>query len=306
MGSEGALRNGGSHRGLRQRRRRGSAAEIDRAAMVPRRRRQPRRMSEANNDGKTSFEKSCKELPRIGVGLRTARNPAGTNFSFGVRSWRDMKNRSNGFYGEVRLRVPGWTGDNRLRIPKCSTLKELARGIDAALFFSGEEPHYLVYPEGHFHRSELENAKETETRKSFLGRMVEKYSKDDRELAIRTPISPPISASSTAEDSEDNANPHRNPAIAESSQSLQAPQPPIASAQKTADILNDVTDDDFTEYIRWIEDPLLSPDGVESNGIAGFSIVSSPEAMPGAQNHSPDSVKPWYDTVEEILSGLKP
>ncbi len=57
MGSEGALRNGGSHRGLRQRRRRGSAAEIDRAAMVPRRRTQLRRMSEANNDAKTSFEK---------------------------------------------------------------------------------------------------------------------------------------------------------------------------------------------------------------------------------------------------------
>ncbi len=58
MGSEGALGNGGSDRGLRQRRRRrGSAAEIDRAAMVPRRRTQPRRMSEANNDAKTSFEK---------------------------------------------------------------------------------------------------------------------------------------------------------------------------------------------------------------------------------------------------------
>jgi hypothetical protein len=42
---------------LRQRRRRGSAAEIDRAAMVPRRRTQPRGMSEANNDAKTSFEK---------------------------------------------------------------------------------------------------------------------------------------------------------------------------------------------------------------------------------------------------------
>jgi hypothetical protein len=52
------LRNAGSDRSLRQRRRRrGSAAEIDRAAMVPRRRRQPRRMSEANNDAKTSFEK---------------------------------------------------------------------------------------------------------------------------------------------------------------------------------------------------------------------------------------------------------
>ncbi|CAK9219487.1 unnamed protein product [Sphagnum troendelagicum] len=268
--------------------------------MVPRRRTQPGRMS----DAKTSFEKSCKELPRIGDGLRTARNRAGTNCSFGVRSWTEMENRRNGFYGEVRLvKVPGWTGANRLCIPKCSTLNELARGIDAALFFSGEEPHYFYYPEGHFHPSELENAKETETAMSFFGRMVKKYSKDDRELAIRTSISPrisaPASASSTAEESEDNANPHRNPTIAESSQSLQAPQPSIASAQKTADIVN-VTDDDFTQYIRWIEDPLLSPDGVESMGIAGFSIVSSPEAMPGAQNHSPDSVKPWYEMVEEI------
>ncbi len=215
---------------------------------------------------------SCKELPRIGVGLRTARNPAGTKDSFGVRSWKDTKNRRNGFYGEVRLaKVPGWTGPNRLCIPKCSTLNELARGIDAALFFSGEEPHYFVYPEGHFHPSELENAKETETSKSFLGRMVKKYSKDDREVAIREspPISAPASASSTAEESEDNANPHRNPTIAESSQSLQAPQPPIASAQETTDILN-VTDDDFTQYIRLIENPL-----------------------------------PWYDVVEEALFGLK-
>ncbi|CAK9866403.1 unnamed protein product [Sphagnum jensenii] len=262
--------------------------------MVPRRRTQPRRMS----DAKTSFEKSCKELPRIGIGLRTARNPAGTKDSFGVRSWTDMKNRRNGFYGEVRLaKVPGWTGPNRLCIPKCSTLNELARGIDAALFFSGEEPHYFVYPKGHFHPSELENAKETETSKRFLGRMVQKYSKDDRDLAIRKSISPPISApasaSSTAEESEDNANPHRNPTIAESSQSLQAPQPSIASAQRTTDILN-VTDGAFTQYILLIKDVLLSPDGVESMGIAGFCIDSSPEAMPGAQNHSPDSVKSWY------------
>jgi hypothetical protein len=34
MGSEGALRNGGSDRGLKQRRRRGSATEMDRAAVV--------------------------------------------------------------------------------------------------------------------------------------------------------------------------------------------------------------------------------------------------------------------------------
>jgi hypothetical protein len=51
------LRNGWSDRGLRQRRRPGSAAEIDRAAMLPRRGRQPRRMSEADNDAKPSFEK---------------------------------------------------------------------------------------------------------------------------------------------------------------------------------------------------------------------------------------------------------
>jgi hypothetical protein len=53
MVSEGALRNGGTDRGLRQR----SAADIDRAAMVPRGRTQPRKISEANNDAKTSFEK---------------------------------------------------------------------------------------------------------------------------------------------------------------------------------------------------------------------------------------------------------
>lgn len=275
--------------------------------MVPRRRTQPRRMSEANNDAKTSFEKSCKELPRIGDGLRTARNPAGTNCSFGVRSWTEMENGRKGFYGEVRLlKVPGWTGSNQLWIPKCSTPDELARGIDAALFFSGEEPHYFYYPKGHFDASELENAKETETGKSFFGRMVKKYSKDDRELARRTSISPPISApasaSSTAEESEGNANPHRNPTIAESSQSLQAPQPPIASAQKTADkyIPTDLTDDDVRQYIRWNEYLPPSRDGVESMGIAGFNMVSSLEAMPGAQNHSPDSVKPWYDMIEEI------
>jgi hypothetical protein len=218
-----------------------------------------------------------------------------------------MENRRNGFYGEVRLvKVPGWTGSNRLCIPKCSTLNELARGIDAALFFSGEEPHYFYYPEGHFHPSELENAKETETGKSFFGRMVKKYSKDDRELAIRTSISPPISApasaSSTAEESEGNANPHRNPTIAESSQSLQAPQPPIASAQKTADkyIPTNVTDDDVRQYIRWNEYLPPSRDGVESNHIAGFSMVPNPTAMPGAENHSPGSITPWYDMIFHI------
>ncbi len=52
MGSEGALRNGGSDRGLRQRR--GSTAEIDQAAMVCW---QLCRMSEANIDTKKSLEK---------------------------------------------------------------------------------------------------------------------------------------------------------------------------------------------------------------------------------------------------------
>jgi hypothetical protein len=194
-----------------------------------------------------------------------------------------MKNRRDGFYGEVRLvKVPGWTGHNRLCIPKCSTLNELARGIDAALFFSGEEPHYFYYPEGHFHPSELENAKETETGKSYFGRMVKKYSKDDRELTIRTPISAPASASSTAEESEDNANPHRNPAIAESS--------------------TNVTDDDVRKYIRWNEDLPLSRDGVESNHTAGFSMVPNPTAMPGAQNHSPSSISPWCDKIFDIFS----
>jgi hypothetical protein len=156
------------------------------------------------------------------------------------------------------------------------------------LFFSGEEPHYFSYPEGHFHPSELENAKETETVKSFLGRMVKKYSKDDRELTQRTPISPPISApasaSSTAEESEDNANPHRNPTIAESS--------------------TNVTDDHVSQYIRWDEDLPPSRDGVESNRIPGFSIGPNREAMPGAQNHSPGSIMPscWDDDTFDMPS----
>ncbi len=247
-------------------------------------------------------------MSRTGHGLRAARNPAGTHRSFGVRSWRtEMENRRNGFYGEVRLvKVPGWTGPNRLCIPKRSTLNELARGIDAALFFSGEEPHYFYYPEGHFDPSELENAKETETGKRFFGRMVTKYSKDDRELTIRTPISTPSSApasasstaeeAATAEESEDKANPRRNPTIAESSQSLQAPQHPIASAQKTADkyIPTNVTDDDI---IRCIEDPEPSLDGVESNHIAGFGMFPNLTAMPGAQNHSPGSIMPSCDEL---------
>jgi hypothetical protein len=180
----------------------------------------------------------------------------------------------------VRLvKVPGWTGDNRLCIPKRSTLNELARGIDAALFFSGEEPHYFFYPKGHFHPSELENAKETETSKSFFGRMVKKYSKDDRELTIRTPISAAASASPTAEEAataeepEDNANPHRNPTIAESS--------------------TNVPDHVVLQFVRW-------NDGVESNHIAGFIMVPNPTAMPGAQNYSPDSITPWHDMIYHI------
>ncbi len=222
--------------------------------------------------------------------MRTARYPAGTNCSFGVRSWRKMEKRRNGFYGEVRLaKRPGWTGSNRVWIPKCSTLNELARGIDAALFFSGEEPHYFYYPEGYFHPSELENAEETETEKSFFGRMVKKYSKDDRELTIRTPISAPASASSTAEEaataeeeSEDNANPHRNPTIAESS--------------------TNVSDDHVLQCMRWIEDLPPSRDGVESNHTPGFTMIPNREAMPGAENHTLGSIKPWYDMIFDIDS----
>jgi hypothetical protein len=200
----------------------------------------------------------------------------------------------------VRLvKVPGWTGDNRLCIPKRSTLNELARGIDAALFFSGEEPHYFNYPKGHFDPSELEIAKETETSKNFLGRMVKKYSEKDGVLTIRTPISPrnsgPASASytaeesSTAEESEDTANPHRNPTIAESSPSLQAPQPPIASAQKTADKYDDVR-----QSILCSKDLAPSRDGVESNHVPGFNMFFNSTDMPGAQNHSP-GITPWCD-----------
>ncbi|CAM6014880.1 unnamed protein product [Sphagnum balticum] len=288
MGSEGALRNGGSDRGLKQRRRRGSgsgsATEIDRAAVVRARLRRKLNLSQANIDTEKSLEKSCKELPRIGDSLRPARNRAGTHCSFGVRSWKEMGNKRDGYYGEVRLvDVPGWTGPNRLWIPKCSTPDELARGIDAALFFSGEEPHYFNYPKGHFDSSELKIAKETETTKNFLGRMVKKYSQKDGLLTPRTPISPPISgpasACHTAEESEDNANPHRNPTIAESSQSLQAPQPPIASAQRTAD-----------KYILRSEDLRPSRDG----SIPGFGMDFNSTAMAGAQNHSP-GITPWCD-----------
>ncbi|KAH9537265.1 hypothetical protein CY35_16G042300 [Sphagnum magellanicum] len=251
---------------------RASAMGSEGAAIVPKRRRQPRKMSEANNDAKTSFEKR----------LRPARNLAGTHCSFGVRSWKEKGNRRDGFYGEVRLvDVPGWIGPNRVWIPKCSTLNELARGIDAVLFFSGEVPHYFFYPEGHFDLSE--NAKETETVKSFLGRMETKYSKDDRELKIRTPISAPASASSTAEEaataeeSEDNANPHRNPTIAESS--------------------TNVTDDDVLRYIRFTQDLPPSRDCVELNRTPGFGIDPNREAMPGAQNHSPDGIMSCDEVV---------
>jgi hypothetical protein len=61
MGSEGALRNGGSDRGLKQRRRRGSgsgsAAEIDRAATVRARLRRKLILSQANIDTEKSLEK---------------------------------------------------------------------------------------------------------------------------------------------------------------------------------------------------------------------------------------------------------
>ncbi|KAH9537270.1 hypothetical protein CY35_16G042500 [Sphagnum magellanicum] len=113
--------------------------------------------------------------------------------------------------------------------------------------------------------------------------MVKKYSKDDRQLTIRTPISPPTSApasasstaeeAATAEESEDKANPHRNPTRAESS--------------------TNVTGDDVRQYIRCHEDLPLSRDGVESNHISGFSMVPNPTAMPGAQNHSTGSIRPW-------------
>jgi hypothetical protein len=284
-----------------------------------------------------------------------------------------MGDRRDGFYGEVRLvGVPGWTGDNRIWISKCSTANELARGIDAVLFFSGEKPHYFNYPEGHFETGELKIAKETETTKSFFGRMTKKYSKKNGVLTIRTPISPPISGpasasytaeesataepegdfdpseleiaeetetsksfpwrmvkksfekdgvltirtpispptsgpasafytaeeSATPEESEDNANAHRNPTIAESSQSLQAPQPPIASAQKTADkyIPTDEIDYDVMQFLLCSEDQAPSRDGGESHRLPGFSTVLNSTAMPGAQNHSP-GVTPSNDKL---------
>jgi hypothetical protein len=159
------------------------------------------------------------------------------------------------------------------------------------LFFSGEEPHYFNYPEGHFDPSELEIAEETETSMSFLGRMVNKYSKDDREVTIRTRICDRASASSTAEkaataeESEDNANPHRNPTIAESS-------------------TNGTDDDVVGRYICCDEDLPLSRDGVESNHIAGFSMDPNSTAMPGAQNDSP-GITPscdefWCDETFDI------
>ncbi len=234
--------------------------------------------------------------------MRPARNPAGTNCSFGTRPSKETK---DSYPGEVRLvGVPGWTGDNRVWIRKCSTPDERARAIDAVLFFSGEETHYYSYPKGHFEIGELKIAKETETTKSFFGRMTRKYSKKNGVLTIRTPISPPTSGpasafytaeeSATAEESEDNANARRNPTIAESSQSLQAPQPPIASAQKTADKCTDEYDYGVMQLLLCSEDQAPSRDGGESHRLAGFSTVLNYTATPGAQNHSP-GVTPSFD-----------